>query len=313
MSRSGPRQQRRRGPAAARQTPPLRLSAGALRHAWTLIAWSAVIVGAVWGLQHLEQRVVASQPRVPPRLEWTSVPPWLENLTFLDGHPVLATIAAQADLAEGRDLTAPDLCERVGRGLQASPWVREVTRVTKHPDGAVRVAAAFREPVAFVEVNGWAYLVDAEGVRLPPEGAADFRPGGQWFMITGVRHRTPPALGQPWPGEDLAAGLKLARLFRAAYVQGLLPFSGAIRALDVANFDRRDNAFDGRLRVRTLQPQCYIRWGEPPGDEDTIEPSANRKLDMLRTYYVEFGQFPDGQILDVRREEGVKLWPYPKR
>jgi hypothetical protein len=44
-----------------------------------------------------------------------------------------------------------------------------------------------------------------------------------------------------------------------------------------------------------------------------VEPSASRKLDMLRSLYAEQGQFPDGQILDVRKEEGIEVRPFSGR
>ena len=101
------------------------------------------------------------------------------------------------------------------------------------------------------------------------------------------------------------------QFLRAATVRGELPFRSSLKAVDVANYDLEQNRFDGRLRLRTIHPRCYIRWGEPPGREFPVEPSASRKLDMLRTLYLERGDLPDGRVLDVRKVDGIELIEFP--
>lgn len=274
---------------------------------WVALAWLGAAGATAWGLHSLDRYVAEGQPDVECRLEWTSLPPWLEGP---DGERALDEIAAAADLRADDDFHAPTLCERVGTNLRQSPWVADVHRVVKQPRGIVRIEASFREPFAYVETYGRAYLVDETGVRLPPAcSAASLRPADA-FVITGVFEAV-PEVGQPWEGDDLAAGLRLVRFLRNAAAQGRLTFRAWVKAIDVANFDGRERPIDGKLRLRTILPRCYINWGEAPGEEFPIDASADRKLELLRVYYNEHGgQFPDGWVCDVRGPDGVRRWEY---
>jgi len=313
--------------SARRSAAPLRASprdlpptpgGSSLRRIGLLALWAATVGGIAWGLRWTERAARAGVGAPRCQLAWIDLPPWL---TLPDNEWVLREVTAAAGLRENDDLHDPQLCARIGESLAESPWVARVERVRRHADGTVTIRAAFREPVACVEKGKRVYLVDQDGVRLPPEYPADAidptNPSNP-LLIVGVSTPAPPA-GVVWAGKtdpnrpapELEAGLKLVRHFREAAVQGRLPFRSSIRAIDVANFDLKENAFDGRLRIRTIYPRCYIRWGEPPGAEYPVEPTANRKLDMLRSLYVEQGQFVDGQILDVRKAEGIEKRAFP--
>ena len=199
--------------------------------------------------------------------------------------------------------------ERVALGLKRSPWLAEVKRVTRQPDGTIRIVATFREPFAYVEVKGLAYLVDKDGVRLPSKtdklaGRADKDTGDaweQWYRIGGVSGPIPNE-GEAWRGDDLSAGLRLVQFLKDAQARGEVPFRPLLRTIDVANFERREGLFGG-LRIRTIQPRGWIQWGEPPGEEFGIDPSATRKLALLRGLYAkDGGQFLDGKIYDARSD-----------
>lgn len=273
-----------------------------LRRTWALLGWSALLLALVWGLRHLEQQVTAPRSDVRCRLEWVDLPPWL---AISDNQWVGNEIEAAANLRPDDDIRDPQLCARVGKGLESSPWVAGVQRVTKRPNGAVRVDATFREPFAFIAVRGRAYLVDEAGVRLPSECMAAAIDPEDWLTITGVAEPIPD-VGQAWGGRDLAGGLALVRYLRNAVAQGRLPFRSSLRAVDVANYDGAENTFDAKLRLRTIHPRCYIRWGEPPGEEYPVQPSADRKLEMLASVYADRGQLPEG-VLDVLDPEGRKV------
>jgi hypothetical protein len=283
------------------------LSQAAFRRTWSVIGWTATIIGIGWGLQRLEARVCAVESGPPCTIRCAEVPAWLSSLAFSDGTELLATILSRAGVSPADDLHDPGLCARVGESLLGSPWVARVRRVTKSADGEILVEADFREPFAFVEVRGTAYLVDREGVRLPHECDAAFVRPGEWLLLTGVSEPLPGAPGERWAGEDLAAGLALVGRLREAARRGEIPFRSSLRAVDVGNYDLETDRFDGRLRIQTIHPRCYIRWGEPPGEAYPIEPSARRKLDMLRTLYVARGQFPPDRVIDVRNEHGIEL------
>ncbi len=302
MSRAAAKRRPVRAPARGKKksTGSWRLSPAAWWRMWVLCGWAATVLLLVWGLDALRDYVQAQPQEGPTHLVWEQLPTWLSSPAYGD---VLVEIESDADLYSDDPVADPELTERVGLALSASPWVAEVHQVVKGADGAVRVAAEFREPFAYVAINGWTYLVDKAGVRLPNEGPLATFPEDEWFIITGVRGDI-PELGQPWPGEDMAGGLALARFLDDARRGGQLPFRSSLRAIDVANYDLKERPLDGRLRIRTIHPGCYVRWGEPPGEGPPVEPTAQRKLELLTALYVDRGQLPE-RILEVRREDRV--------
>lgn len=319
MKRGSSRSGKGRGAAKASLGGAMRLSPIAWRRTWALIGWAIVIVGVVWGLQRVTRYVRTSQTELPWRIAWVSLPQWLQAPAY---EWLRDEIEYATSLVETDDVHDEGLCERVGHTLASSPWVAEVQRVSKyvrtHPDtgqeeAVLEIAATFREPVALVEWRRRAYPVDAEGVVLPGGYGADHldpRDSSLPMRIVGVQEPPPLEAGTRWPGEDLIAGLALATFLREAEADGRLSFRSSLMAIDIGNYDLSESAFDGRLRLRTIFPQCYIRWGEPPGQEYPIEVDADRKLEMLRTLYATQGQFPDGWILDVRKEDGIERQPF---
>jgi hypothetical protein len=270
-----------------------------------LVTWTAVIAATVLGLRQLQAYVRTSQPSRPCELEWVGLPAWL---TLPGYEPAMRDLAAATKLPDDVDVQDADLCRRVGEGLRSSPWVAEVTRITKQASGRVRIEATYREPFALIEVEGKAYLIDRAGIRLPVRYAVsqvEDRYWNDWFRITGVAQPV-PAEGAAWTGDDLAAALQLIEFLKDATVRGEVPFRSSLRAIDVANFTRREEPLDGELRIWTIYPNSYINWGLPPGAEYNMEPAATTKLAMLRTVYADRGQLPEN-VLDVRWFTGIKL------
>jgi hypothetical protein len=284
--------------------------AGSWRRIAALLGWSASIVAVGWGMVWLEREVRTAQVGVGCELEWVDLPDWL---TSDRSGRILRDIAAAADPGPGVELRDPDLCRRITEGLQRSPWVAEVQRVSKQADGRIRVRALYREPFALVELNGSAYLVDRAGVRLPMQyevAKVEDHYWNEWFRIVGVAGAV-PAEGAAWGGDDLGAGLRLVEFLKAATARGEVPFRSSLRTVDVANYKLRGgNKYDGELRIRTLNPRCYINWGLPPGEEYGVEPGAQRKVDMLRAVYAKRGQLPDN-IIDVRDASGTQIGQPP--
>lgn len=269
-----------------------------------LLGWAVTAVGVAWGLQRLDHHVRSVRPAVACTVEWVNLPPWL---TLAGSEPIRRDLDAATRLTPDTDVYDPGLCRRVGEGLSSSPWVAEVHRIAKQEDGRVRIAATFREPFALVEVDGIAYLIDREGVRLPQEGRVELVEDhywNDWFRLVGVSGAL-PSTGEVWPGDDLQAGLRLIAFLREATVRGEVPFRSSLRAVDVGNFARREDPYDGQLRIRTIHPASYINWGLPPHEEYDVEPPATRKLAMLRAVYADQGQLPD-DILDVRSFGAIK-------
>ncbi len=272
---------------------------------WAGLVWVASLIALGWGVYRLERYTAAMPPGEPCRLEWVDLPAWL---TTPASQPILHEIIAAAQLSPDADIRDPDLCRQVGENLRHSPWIAAVKSVRKLPTGIVCVRATFREPFAFVQAGSTVYLVDREGIRLPLRyevASVDERYWNDWFRIAGVQAPI-PAEGELWPGEDLAAGLRLIEFLRQAAARGEVPFRPLLRVIDVTNYGRRVNAYEGDLRIQTTHPATYVDWGLPPDEEYNVESSASRKLAMLRALYENQSQFPP-MVLDVRGADGIRL------
>jgi hypothetical protein len=286
----------------------LRLSAGQLWRVWSLIGWTITLAALIVGLDWLRGYVEAHPAPAAIRTEWMNLPDWLlrDDTQWIRGE----VEAAIADVAQQSIFDGP-LTATLGEHLARSPWVAGVERITKQGDGTIRIWASFREPFAFVDVKGRAYAVDAAGVRLPLEYGVDFVEDSGHSIVTGVAGPIAD-VGQPWEGEDLKAGLALAKFLREAANRGEAPFRSSIRAIDVSNYDRRVNRMAGRLRLKTIHPGAFVEWGLPPGEEGGVEATAVQKLLNLRSVYVQMGgQLPAGRI-DVRGVGGVEFQATPE-
>ncbi len=298
-----------RGKRAAATPPPERRWLG-WRRGLAVCGWLGTLTAVAWGMHTLDASVRASQPDQPGRLEWVDKPLWLMAEA---SQPILRQIAAATGLRAEDNIQDPDLVRRVGEALAQSPWVAQVQRVARLADGRIRVQARFREPFAFIEKAGYVYLVDEAGVRLPHKQFTAYveeRYWNEWLRIVGTAASVPEE-GQAFVGDDLTAGLRLVQFLKQAGARGEVTFRPALRAVDVGNFRRREDSYDGELRVRTIAPKSYIAWGLPPGEEFSIEAGASRKLELLRALYSEHaGQFPDSWIYDVRGADGIRRWAY---
>jgi hypothetical protein len=298
-----------RAAARAERSPSRRT----LVRAAGVITWAVTFAGIVYGLQRLEPYARAATPSGVTHVQWSQLPPWICD----DGNRwVLDRILEAVGVRDNEDLYATDLCPRIAADLRnpagdATAWIAELRSVRKsltRAHGAViRIDAAFRVPFAMIAARGRAYVVDADGVRLP--SVSDFRnvDRGEWFVITGAAN-PPPDVGRPWPGADAAAGLKLARFLAAAEKAGQLPFRDWLRAIDVANFNRTIDNLAGRLRIQTVVPNGYIHWGEPPDEEYGIDlGNAARKLELLNSVFLKQGQLPPSDWIDVRYNDRVSF------
>ena len=299
MRRTPKKAKATRAPArAVRQARQPRSSSAVTKRLATVTLFCATFVAIAHGVHWLKPYARAALGGDQWRLEWVDLPAtidqWIQddvlNETRLyDLHPLLET-----------DIHDPQLCERLGLALEQSPWIARVERVSKGPDGVVRVQARFREYLTYVVRDGMGYLVDEAGVRLPRQEAKAFLPEYELILVEGVAADVPP-LGEPWNSDDVVAGLQLVQYLEANCPPGL---RGSLKAVDVANYQDRLNRRDGWLRLRTVHPGRYILWGLPPEEEYDIESSAERKLEVLWSLYQEYGQLPDLKDIDVRDATG---------
>ena len=119
--------------------------AGSWRRIAALLGWSASISAVAWGMAWLEREVRTARAGVACELEWVDLPVWL---TSDSSGRILRDIAAAANPGAGVEIRDPDLCRRITEGLQRSPWVAEVQRVSKQADGSLK-GYCFLNPGAY--------------------------------------------------------------------------------------------------------------------------------------------------------------------
>lgn len=279
------------GAGVAVDEPPRR---GGLRWAAAL-AWALALAGVGFGLNRLEPAARALST-ADTRVEWVNLPTWLREPEW---RWVVDELAAIPEFAADTDIFDANVTAYVGEQLSRSPWIERIDRVTKHRDGRVRVAAHFRKPFTMIEKDGWAYVVDETGVRLPGRLAASEVDHSRGLTIVGVRAAAPPE-GQRWPGRDVEDGIKLVRFLWQAEVSDCLPIRKHLRSVDVSNADGSRSAWEGRLRILTTRSGNVIHWGRPPHEEYNIEADATKKLEALCEESRIRRWFEEDRPIDVR-------------
>lgn len=174
-------------------------------------------------------------------------------------------------------------------------WVAQVTRVD-YGSGRIRVELRYRQPVAWVTVRGGQQLmIDDEGTILPTDDV-DLAALGRVPNITGDLADgglAPPAAtqyGEKWKSRSGPGGLEEvdARILAAGKLAGFLlrepqasdaQRSSALRMMKIIVTD-----FDKRGLFVTNAEDAAILWGDAPGAERSIGPSADDKWAMLRRW-----------------------------
>ena len=183
----------------------------------------------------------------------------------------------------------PASLQRLFEAMSASPWVERVERVQRTSSGPIEVTAEFRQPTALVEMPEGYHLIDSKGVRLPVVYPRHAISRLNLPVITGVASKPRPE-GQPWPGEDLQAGLALVKMLADQ------PYTRQIQAYDVRERDPR-----GRIRLVLKTRTGMVRWGLPPGQEQPVEPDASIKKQWLAKVAENYRGLVDagGKVVDV--------------
>ena len=293
---------------------------------WAVLLATAT-VAAVSGLRHVERRLYGQDmagdvEKVFIRLRGR--PAWLPRLVACD-------IAAACQMPE-IGFYDSGLTQAVYGAAAQSPWVKKVVSVRKSvsADGTeayIDIACEYRKPVARVWAAGDGVMapsvayVDAEGYRLPTaqvpkiivrqtglDGQVRIRtfcdgeeiPHGErseahYPLIDGV-YAGAPAVGSHWPGDELAAGLRLVGLIDGK------PYASQITVVDVGNYDGRlDPALPHLFMTAQADrgPATMILFGRFPatdGLDYVVSPA--RKIDGLDKYASEH----NGQLAGFNRK-----------
>ncbi len=252
---------------------------------WLGIAAVAIAIPLGWG--HAERALIgyatSHAPAMvsPQDVSLVDAPTWMSELLKQDLRQAVADwLSAAPGDSESLRATAAALAE--------NPWVRRLERVQRGRGGRVYVIAEYREPVALVPDGHGYRLVDVQAVRLPGLFVEQQVDRLRLPVIERVAER-PDGVGWIWPGEDLRAGLSLLQLLADQ------PYGDQIKAVDVGARDSR-----GRIRLILRTRYGLVRWGLPPGMEQTIEPSTQVKLERLTGVYQSCGAIDaGGQVVDL--------------
>ncbi len=201
----------------------------------------------------------------------------------------------------------PDLVDQFAQAFSLHPWVRKVTRVTKHHPARVAVELEYRRPVLMVEVPGGWLPVDAEGVVLP---AADFAPRETeaYPRFVGIKSAPLGPEGTHWGDPVVSEAALVGEVLAADWTAlGL----AALRPVDVPVGVPHNTELHGSFELWTLG-QTRIIWGHAPGQELAGEPSGREKVARLKAFALQQGSL-DTQgsrwDLDLRPPAGLQIAP----
>ena len=201
----------------------------------------------------------------------------------------------------------PALIRDVAEAYKSSPWVAAVRSVEKRLPNELTIRLELRQPVAFIQ-TGLAeasesspptehrYAVDSRAVVLPLGYRAWDHRRHPVPTVYGVEGQ-PPEPGRSWRERHVAAALAVIQALAAD--PDVLDQIGMI---DVSNLDGDANPRDSEivLYTRKYGRRGIIRWGAPPNDSDTMEPSPSKKLAKLRRHLAHPLATDGASYLDLR-------------
>ncbi len=268
------------------------------------LAGVVVFIGAIVFLTVVTKRYVDREmgtPDGPLKIAIKNKPEWMSDYL---ADQIAATVPRGSSSAFDHELVVGAVAK-----LQKNPWVRQVHQVRRvfgeQPGDTLEVDCEYRAPIALINSGESYWLVDNDGVKLPEQFAADELPkimNGRdgrinLRVVEGVA-KGPPAAGQKWPGQDLAAGLELVKLFYAK------PYLDEITAINVKNFGGQVRRGDPQLVLETRYG-TQIWWGRPINAKDFfVEVPVSRKLEILQATVAQRGRIDAGKpYFDVRYED----------
>jgi hypothetical protein len=238
-------------------------------------------------------------PDRPPKVVLVNRPAWMSD--FLAGEIIKTTQPIGLHSSFNRQLLID-----TAKSLQSNPWIKHVNEVRRvygqSPGDTLEIDCDFRTPAALVKWGDFYWLIDSQGIKLPEQYDAsllskillgkDGKPNLR--IIDGVSHG-PCEAGRVWPGQDLAAGLEMARLISGA------DWADQIRDVDVSNFAGRRDSREAQI-VLVTQFGTQLRWGRAPSAKDAfIEVPAPEKLAAIQDIYTRAKRVDDNQPwLDLR-------------
>lgn len=232
------------------------------------VGWVTVVVavGAAWwiGVPRLEARVRSEvDPTAAITVRLVDPPTWL------DADIVEEIEADAARVLRADPFDRASLLE-AGEVVAESGWFSSVGQVRRQGPDLVEIETESRTPAAMVRWQGYDYLVDVDGHRLPFQiRARRGEPRGDLpVTIIGVG-TAPGRAGDRWESHALRSGLSLLSVMDG---HAWMP---QVDAIDVSQHDSTHH-----LAILTDRGSRF-EWGPPPGAERVAEPTARKKLSFL--------------------------------
>jgi hypothetical protein len=243
----------------------------------TLALVAAVIIGALAGHHEVVWR--AGNLRAQPfdvHIVW---PVFADAPTGPDGRPQTwlppgeraKLLALVQDTVRENPLDDESM-RACAQALEATGWVRQVTRIQRHPGHAggpplVTVQAQWRPYYAVVREIGADRLISPRGELLP----MTYAPGATSLpVIFGASQPAPASPGQEWIGGDVQAGLRTLALLTTA--------PDVFR--QVVGVDVARHTIDRTIVIVTTSGARVV-WGAAPGDFAPTQVSPQEKLRRL--------------------------------
>ena len=264
---------------------------------------SAALLGGYKLLRSTVERAYLF-PKDPPKIVLLDRPAWMTDLLASQ----IERLARPAGISSPLDdSTLPGIADR----LKQSAWVKQVRQVRRvyreAPGDTIEIDAVYRQPMAMVKGPFDYYLVDTDGVLLPdvisPEDVRRvmYTDDGKINIrcIQGVQSPRPD-YGQVWKGEDIRAGLDLAKLLQGK------AYTDEIERIDVENLHGRVTNQLPQIRLYTcykktpaptdpkIDPHTEVRWGEPVDQDFHVEIRPEMKLERLADFKQRFGRVDAG-------------------
>jgi len=231
---------------------------------------------------HPEYRLSADKIIVP------DAPPWVPE-RFIE------EVLQSSGLHQTGSLLDKTLPQKLAEAFAAYPWVERVEQVVpRYPSGA-EVQLFYRVPVAIVEgPQRGIFLVDRNGVVLPPDYLSDTTSEERYLVIQGIQSMPLGSVGTPWgdPMVHTAAALSAA-LSDTAEQLNLARIIPATEAMPMGT----------RIvcRLRTTAG-TEIHWGTFSPDDPKTEAKKKRLWD-LREQFRSLDTVPAAfQPIDLSRE-----------
>jgi hypothetical protein len=230
-----------------------------------------------------------------PRLEaYASAQPWPDQVEvrYLDPPSWLEDDLQASLVLTAEEQIDPDPRNRQGlvvarQALLATGWFDEIVQVRRVNRGLVEIDARFARPFAVIRdaAETADHLVDPRARLLPR--AFPVRQAGHYTAIVGAGFDRPSRPGEPWPGTDVTAALKVLKLIHGR------PWRGQVAEINVAAYLR-----EASISLVTDQG-CIIRWGRAPGGELGGEVSAEQKLSYLDYHHQHYGHIDRGFLQEI--------------